>query len=278
MPFLSDTDILSSKVMKKFEKEIQLYEIFHENTKLNSLKMFSEGLHISEVLSDKSFIHGSVNSYKIYTSAERVPLDREKSKFLLENKDFKTVLLNRRTERNFINSPLSLDELGCILEYSYGINGVLHSLPERPPQSVRFSPSAGALYPLEIYILPLSVSGLDKFIYHYNVLECVLENTGIDFSDTEVIDKVTAYASEVKKSACVIFITSVFRRNTYKYGNRGYRFIHLDTGHLAQNISLVTTAIGRKSMLIGGFLDDEINSLLNIDGITEGVVYEIAIG
>lgn len=278
MPFLNDTDILSSKVRHKFENSVQQYELFHENTKLNSLKVISEGQNIVEVLLDKAFINGSIDSYKIYTSSDRVQLNRKRIDALLDNKDLKNTLSNRRTSRDFENDIITLDELGCILEYSYGINGHLQPMDDRPVQPVRYAPSAGALYPLEIYILPFSVEGLDRYIYHYNVLDSVLENTGIAFENRDIVNDITAYAEEVKKSSCLILVTSVFRRNTFKYGNRGYRFIHLDAGHLAQNISLISTALNRKSMLLGGFLDDEINNLLEIDGVTEGVIYEIAIG
>lgn len=278
MPFLNSTDILSAKTKNKFNDGVSLYEIFHENTKLNKFKVNYEGLEIMKALSDNSFVTGSVDSYKMYTSSDRVLFDKNKTEELLKNKDFKNILKTRRTCRGFSGDELQIDELACIIEYSYGINGVLPKMAGRPIQSVRYSPSAGALYPLEIYVIPFNVGSLKNNIYHYNVHDNCLENIGVEIENINITDKITAYASEIKKASCIILITAMFRRSTFKYGDRGYRFIHLDAGHLGQNICLVANAINKNAMLVGGFLDDEVNNLLNIDGLSEGVIYEIAIG
>jgi SagB-type dehydrogenase family enzyme len=76
----------------------------------------------------------------------------------------------------------------------------------------------------------------------------------------------------------VIFITSVFERSVFKYGDRGYRFIFLEAGHVAQNINLVAYGLGLASVNIGGFLDRRVDDFLGLDGLTHSTIYMIAIG
>lgn len=75
-----------------------------------------------------------------------------------------------------------------------------------------------------------------------------------------------------------ILLTAMFRRTIYKYGNRGYRFILTESGHLLQNIALLSTSYGMGTCDIGGYEDDEINEMLGIDGMTESVIGEVALG
>lgn len=274
MPFTNSVDVLSAQAVEKFEEENYLFETFHENTKLNCLKADLFGREISLALRNKHFIEGVVNSYKTYTSADAIPLTLD---FAYEKKDLIDIIERRRSCRQFESCTMNLKELSFILRYSYGINGSLPQMQGRPKQFVRPVPSAGALYPLEIYILPLSVIELKNNVYHYNVYSHLLEDTGISFKKEQLKD-VTAYADEISNANVIIFITSMFHRNIFKYNNRGYRFIHLDAGHLAQNICLTSCYLGCSSLPLGGFYDDEVNDLLQIDGLSEAVIYEIAIG
>ncbi|MDR1200160.1 MAG: nitroreductase family protein [Tannerellaceae bacterium] len=83
---------------------------------------------------------------------------------------------------------------------------------------------------------------------------------------------------QLEDSSCIVFITSVFLRTMLKYGERGYRFILQEIGFVGQNISLVSEALGLSSCMLGGFLDDEINSFLEIDGPSETIQNIIVIG
>jgi SagB-type dehydrogenase family enzyme len=79
-------------------------------------------------------------------------------------------------------------------------------------------------------------------------------------------------------ASLTIFITALFERTVFKYGERGYRFILLEAGHVAQNINLVAAALGLGCLNIGGFFDREIDDFLSLDGITHSTIYMIAIG
>ena len=76
----------------------------------------------------------------------------------------------------------------------------------------------------------------------------------------------------------IVFITAVFERSVFKYGDRGYRFVLLEAGHVAQNINLAVTALGLGCVNIGGFFDRDIDEFLGIDGLTHSSVYLMAIG
>ena len=82
----------------------------------------------------------------------------------------------------------------------------------------------------------------------------------------------------VKKSGCIILISAVFKRNTIKYGDRGYRHIMQEAGHLGQNIYLISSALGLGCCAISGFNDEELNNMLDLDGVNEGVIYSFSIG
>ena len=81
-----------------------------------------------------------------------------------------------------------------------------------------------------------------------------------------------------RAASLTIFITPLFERSVFKYGERGYRFVLLEAGHVAQNLNLVATALGFGCLNIGGFFDREIDQFLALDGIAHSTIYMMAIG
>lgn len=140
----------------------------------------------------------------------------------------------------------------------------------------RVYPSAGARYPLEIYLVVNRVKSLEKGLYHYNVKEHSLELLRKDNFD-KFMAEITGQ-DLVAKAGVVIFISAILDRTRVKYGDRGYRFVLLDAGHLAQNVYLVSEALKLQCCSIGGFIDDELNKLLDLEGTSEKVIYLIALG
>ena len=82
----------------------------------------------------------------------------------------------------------------------------------------------------------------------------------------------------IKKSAMLIIVTAIFERTTTKYGDRGYRHILTEYGHIAQNVYLLSSAFGLGCCSIGGFIDNGLNKLLDIDPVDESVIGVIAVG
>lgn len=183
------------------------------------------------------------------------------------------VLLERRSERSFSGKSIDVTHVGTLLFYSSGI------MPgaKQWNSTRRFYPSAGARYPLEVYLSTSNVKGLKNGLYHYNVKGHLLDVLWQKRDLNKIISKLTNQ-NWVSKSNIIILITSVFQRTQIKYGSRGLRHIFLEGGHLAQNIYLVGTALGLKVCAIGGFVDDKINKIIDVDGEDEGILYILAVG
>jgi SagB-type dehydrogenase family enzyme len=180
-------------------------------------------------------------------------------------------LQKRRSVRNYTREPLLLSELSLLLFAGQGITG------SDQGQALRTAPSAGALYPMEIYIVALRVDGLKQGLYHYaadsHSLELVKEgNFSSGLTDAALEQEMVAEA------AASLVLTAVFGRTTHKYGERGYRYAYMEAGHISQNISLQATALGLGSVCVGAFFDDKLNGLLGLDGRTEAAIYIHCVG
>src|SRR5207245_9426145 len=138
-------------------------------------------------------------------------------------------------------------------------------------------PSGGARYPLEIFFHSATIEGLQAGLYHYNPAENHLRFLRKGDA-TNKIAEAMAYPDLAAGASLLVFITAVFERSIFKYGDRGYRFILLEAGHVAQNINLVTNALGLGGTNIGGFFDRQIDDFLGLDGVTHSTIYMIAIG
>jgi SagB-type dehydrogenase family enzyme len=141
----------------------------------------------------------------------------------------------------------------------------------------RTAPSAGALYPIETYISANNIEGLEKGIYHYNIKNHLLEEIRIgDFDDSIAYG---ALDQRICATAPVVFIwTAIFRRSKWKYDQRAYRYIYLDAGNVAENLALAAVSIACGSCQVGAFFDNEINSILGVDGTEESTICLSVVG
>lgn len=257
------------------EQEIfSISDLFHENTKVRYFHNQSEIENIvnQEIFTQKVYKIIS-RAFKDYPNSEKVKLAKN---FPKSDPSIDEVILKRRSIRDFSGRALNLKEVSKLLFFAYGITGYGY-YDDGSSQSFRSAPSGGALYPLEIYPVLLNVKGAKKGIYHYNVKNHLLEL----LREGDYRDKLYNYClrQELVKTASIMFlITGVFYRSKFKYGERGYRYVLFDTGHLAQNIYLTATAMNLGPVSLGGFIDDGINEMLQIDGINESIIYIVAIG
>ena len=184
---------------------------------------------------------------------------------------FWNTILNRKSIRKFKNKPLTLYQLNLLL---FGMTGVTRIYPQ---VAFRTVPSAGGLYPIEIYPIVSIVEGLDKGIYHYNILDHSLEM--IKSGDFRLEISKGCLDQKIAYDAAVDFVwTAIIERSKWKYLQRCYRYIYLDAGHIGQNFYLIAEALGLGACTIGAIYDDEINKLLEIDGIKETAIYVGVIG
>ncbi|MGQ9730166.1 MAG: SagB/ThcOx family dehydrogenase, partial [Candidatus Zipacnadales bacterium] len=173
----------------------------------------------------------------------------------------------RRSIRDFDPfQPLTQSELSQLLWATQGLT----SWPPNP--SFRASPSAGALHPLDTYLVVNRVAGLAPGIYKYEVesAEIRLLAKG-DYSQPIA----AAVLGQTMAADCsVVFVwVGVPSRSKSKYRDRAHRYLYIDAGHIGGQLYLAAVALGLGCCAIGAFLDDEVNALVGVDGETEMAVY-----
>ncbi len=180
-------------------------------------------------------------------------------------------IASRRSIRNFSQEALAESTVSQILWASQGITR------RRGNRSFRASPSAGALYPIDTWLSIKNVDGIEPGLYGYLPEEhALMQRKSGDFSNP-LCD--AALSQGMVKDVPVVFIWSAaFSRCTGKYGDRGYRYVHLDAGHIAHAVALACSGMGLGTCQIGAFYDDEVNAILGLDGEKEAVVYMTAVG
>jgi SagB-type dehydrogenase family enzyme len=204
-------------------------------------------------------------------SAESVALPPQSSESALNR------LLHARVScRQYRRQAMPLEQLAALLEGAYGITRV-NCYQAGEEFCSRAVPSAGGLYPLELYAACRDVEGAADGLYHYNILHHRIEPIASRPFLQEIGDCMLAQVF-LEDANLVLVISAVFPRTLKKYGPRGYRYILLEAGHCAQNICLLAAERGLATLCVGGFQDTKLNRLLGFDGCTEAVIYCLGVG
>ena len=172
---------------------------------------------------------------------------------------------------------LPLSTLSALLWGSYGITRTDEALLGGSLALMRPVPSAGGLFPLEIYVASQRVQDLPDGLHHYNVRNHALE----PMSDGPIFKTLQPHLfmfQSIEHANAIVFLAAVFNRTQKKYGPRGYRYILLEAGHVAQNLCLLAVEQGLGSLCMGGYADGELNRVLGLTPLQEGVVYSVAVG
>ena len=215
----------------------------------------------------------SLRSVKRSSHLPAVPLPKP----ALPATPFSRVVEERRSERAFSDTPLQLSDVGCLLHAAYGTTHELDvGAPGLGPQ-LRSVPSGGALFPLEVYVLPWRVEGLPGALYHFDPLRRVLERLRQGELEDDV-RRAMVYDDAALGCGALFVVSAMFWRTRFKYGLRGYRFALLECGHLVQNLLLAATALDLAAVPLGGFYDRRLDELLGIDGVNESALYAVATG
>jgi SagB-type dehydrogenase family enzyme len=180
-------------------------------------------------------------------------------------------LLLRRSQRHFGGSVVTAAELSNLLWAAQGVTG------GSGEQRLRTAPSAGALYPVETYVALHSVADLPCGLYHYAVGDHLLEQLAAG-DQRRAVGRAALDQPVARDADLVLLWSAVFERCRWKYGQRAYRYVYLDAGHIAQNVALAATALGLGSCQIAALYDDEANALLHLDSSEESVIYMTAVG
>ena len=207
-------------------------------------------------------------TYKRYPHAPRLPLPPPQ---LEGGISLWETLVHRQSVRSFKNQTLSLKNLSQILWATQGITRTVHG------HAFRTAPSAGALYPVETYLSLYNTENIEPGIYHYSVESHELEQ--IQLGDFRMETARAALDQDMAYAANAVFIwTAVFPRSKWKYKQRAYRYVYLDAGHIAENLALAAVALGLGSCQIAALYDEEVNTLLGIEGVDESILYMSVIG
>ncbi len=182
------------------------------------------------------------------------------------------VILQRKSLRKYADKPMTLDELTYLLWSTQGIK------TKNEKVTMRTVPSAGARHPFHTFVLVNNVEGLTPGIYRYNALS----HTLVSYNLKEGIDQDTVAAclgQPFVATAAATFIWTVdIYRASYRYGERAYRYVHLDAGHVCQNLYLAAEAIDCGVCAVAAFDDDALNDLLEIGGEKEFAIYVAPVG
>ncbi|MBC2715518.1 MAG: SagB/ThcOx family dehydrogenase [Desulfobacteraceae bacterium] len=183
------------------------------------------------------------------------------------NTSLEQILVARRSIRNFSDKNLSLEQIAQLLWAAQGTTS---------SNGFRTAPSAGALYPLVVYVVSGSNKGLAEGVYRYNANGHTLSKLSEkDFRD----DFCNAGLSQtaIQKAPVTFLITGVFKKTTVKYGQRGLQYVFMEAGHAGQNILLQAEALGLGAVPIGAFQEKEIERLMKFSA-DEHPLYLISVG
>ncbi len=160
-------------------------------------------------------------------------------------------IASRRSERSFIDRTLTKDQLMQLMWAGQGITG----------DGKRAAPSAGATYPLEIYAVAGKVEGLEPGVYRYIPEDHSLANH-LSKDVRKEVAKASLNQNFIADAPLVIVIAAEYERTTKRYGERGIRYVHIEVGHVGQNIYLQAESIGLGTVAVGAFNDSELSKAL----------------
>ena len=181
------------------------------------------------------------------------------------------VLAARRSVRHYGDKPMTLATLSQLIWSTHGITGRVGQ------RNLQNAPSAGACYPIDVYVVVNNVKALEPGLYRYVPGDHALMLMRAGDVGSEAAK--AALGQSMCRAASVTFLwTAVLPRTTGRYGERGQRYVFLDAGHVGQNMYLAATALGCGCCTIGAFDDAAMNRLIGVDGTVETTVYGASVG
>ncbi|ASS75445.1 hypothetical protein CIG75_10975 [Tumebacillus algifaecis] len=261
----------------EIDNPFHLAEMYHANSKfdpdLMSLQLPLDKYSVPDVMEDATEHYFDLPRFE-----ELPPLPGA----------FGDVLLSRRSSWDF-TMPIEREELILLLKYALGTNA-LKTVPDGAKElqlRLRSYPSGGALYPVQFYLYLHQVQGLEQGLYRFcPYLNRLYLQVAGDFSvqiagmtaSTDPNSNPGFIKQDYSLAAVHFFLAADFRHQSDKYGARAYRLTLLEAGHAAQNIMLVSTALGMTGVTLAGFYDERVNQFLQLDGVERAALYMIPIG
>jgi SagB-type dehydrogenase family enzyme len=239
--------------------DVNIAELFHENTNIYPVQVG---------LDDESPLDRADEFARI-----RLPQVE-----MINTCGLEEAIMRRRSQRSFVEfARLSPRALSRLLRFSCSYTEQAPSHDEPGSGLSRAMPSAGAVYPVDVYTIFFRVSGLPAGVYRYAAEDHSLElvRSG-EFSGR--LSALMLHQTFIADACVVFMLVGRKDRIAEHYGERGYRYLLMEAGHIAQNLCLVATGMGLGSVTIGGFVDSGVNRLLNVDEATQISLYGVAVG
>lgn len=182
----------------------------------------------------------------------KLPSPIERGKVSLEQ-----AISKRRSVRRFKDEPITLEQLSQLLWSAQGTTGT---------GGKRAAPSAGATYPLEIFVVTGEecIKGLDAGIYHYDSCNHLLNLQHTGDLRQKLADTALGQTS-ISRCPVDLVVCAIHPRTAYRYGRRGERYVHMEVGHVGQNVALQAVALGLGTVMVGAFEDEEVGKTLKLE-------------
>ncbi|EJO5349009.1 SagB family peptide dehydrogenase [Clostridium botulinum] len=191
------------------------------------------------------------------------------------------VIKSRRSVRKFSKESMSLNDLANILYHAQGICDEVepYNLENNEKKiKLRTNPSAGGLYPIQLYLYIKNVKGVEDGIYTYYPYCHSLKSVKVD-EELLKTEKLAEFSIiNAGDANIIVFYVYNFLKNSRKYGDAGFSYALIEAGEIAENLQLTSTALGYGACDIGGYEKQYIEELLNIDGILKHVVHMTVVG
>ncbi|MCC3770091.1 SagB/ThcOx family dehydrogenase [Streptomyces sp. UNOC14_S4] len=253
-------------------ERVRISRTFHENSKIRAAHRTLPPVDVDRLHPDTR--RALARPYRDYgrTRTEH-PLPKAAGRDLLPLDE---AVRRRRSAAPMSRAPLALADLARVLDLSAGITGVAQA-PDGVRLPLRATPTAGGLCSGDLFVLAHRVEDLNPGVHYFHpgrrVLQCV--NSG---RDVEGAAAYTGYPDRVAGAAAVVLHVAAFRRNQWKYGERGYRMALLECGHLAQSVVTAAAALGLVAHPVVGFVDDHFDRLVGVNGTDDAVVHLTLLG
>jgi len=192
----------------------------------------------------------------------KLPRPRMKGGVSLEE-----ALRRRRSTRTFPNKSVTLEDVSQLLWAAQGVTGAF---------SERTAPSAGGTFPLEMYLVAGHVDGLKPAIYRYRIRAHELVRVA-DGDRRADLAEASLGQDCIRRCAAAIALSAVYQRTIAEYGERGVRYVHMEVGHVGQNLHLEAAALGLGTVMVGAFDDVGVAAVLELPD-DEAPVYIVPLG
>jgi len=254
--------------------ELRIVEDFHDETKFKPYQLRSLGRRIGAYLTARRAVEETVANRKTYSESEMVRLPPSSPLGM----PLGEVFAQRKSCRRLSGARLGLAEFSGIMSALRVNRRAKSGLFPDLQLSFRPYPSGGGLYPCETYAAVLSVDGIDRGLYHYCPFEHGVSRIGGLPTMTHFMRIMSDEDALLANAAAVVFTSIIAERSVVKYGARGYRFALFEAGIIPMMVNLAAVASGCAALNWGGFIDDSIDGMFGLDGVSETMVSCIILG